>query len=471
MVEENSKNLPKTNYHVHNGIDSPELDISKDLSPKLGGDLDLNGNQITSPDGTDLIDIPDGSIDLQTNSTSRLDITDSGARLGGSGARVTTVLDEDDMSTDSATALATQQSVKAYVDSKSGSFGGDGSDGALDTSSSVVNIDLNSAIYVEKDYTSINIVTNNLTFSNPASEGTVIVLRSQGNVTISAGIVANELGGDGGTGGAGAVTGGAGGDGNDGTDGADSTQIFDNDAHYGAKGVKGETSGGGGSNVAGTGGAGGSLFVGATQYTNSTDKLYMRTTIIAPGTGGGGGGSGAVGDGSVNNTAGGDGGKGGGALYIECGGAWNFTGTINVAGGDGDDGTASASQGGSDAGGNGGGGGGAGGMVVVLYNSLTSNSGAVTVDGGDGGDGSSARDEAGANDAGGGGGGGGGGNSKTAGGDGGDGALGGGTAEAGGTPTGGGTGGSAGTSGSAGDGGGAGGGGGGAVGSSVIAQI
>jgi len=42
----------------------------------------------------------------------------SGLQLGGSGARVTTVLDEDNLSTNSATALATQQSIKAYVDTQ-----------------------------------------------------------------------------------------------------------------------------------------------------------------------------------------------------------------------------------------------------------------------------------------------------------------------------------------------------------------
>ena len=92
-------------------------DIVDDLTPQLGGDLDLNGNQITSPDGTDQIDIPNGTIDLKTNSSSRADITDSGLRLGGANARVTTILDEDTMSSNSATALATQQSIKAYVDS------------------------------------------------------------------------------------------------------------------------------------------------------------------------------------------------------------------------------------------------------------------------------------------------------------------------------------------------------------------
>ena len=34
----------------------------------------------------------------------------------GTGATVTTILDEDAMGSDSATALATQQSIKAYVD-------------------------------------------------------------------------------------------------------------------------------------------------------------------------------------------------------------------------------------------------------------------------------------------------------------------------------------------------------------------
>lgn len=94
--------------------------VVEDTTPQLGGDLDLNGNQITSPDGTDQIDIPNGTINLITNSTSRIDITDSGVRLGGANARVTTILDEDTMSSNSATALCTQQSIKAYVDANAG---------------------------------------------------------------------------------------------------------------------------------------------------------------------------------------------------------------------------------------------------------------------------------------------------------------------------------------------------------------
>jgi hypothetical protein len=57
--------------------------------------------------------------DFQTGGSSRLDISDSGVRLGGANSRVTTILDEDAMGSDSATALATQQSIKAYVDANS----------------------------------------------------------------------------------------------------------------------------------------------------------------------------------------------------------------------------------------------------------------------------------------------------------------------------------------------------------------
>lgn len=56
--------------------------VVEDTTPQLGGDLDLNGN----------------AIDFPTT------------------ANISDVLDEDDMASDSATALATQQSIKAYAD-------------------------------------------------------------------------------------------------------------------------------------------------------------------------------------------------------------------------------------------------------------------------------------------------------------------------------------------------------------------
>lgn len=61
--------------------------------------------------------------DFQTGGSSRLDLSDSGMRLGGANSRVTTILDEDNMVSDSATALSTQQAIKKYVDDNAGGGG------------------------------------------------------------------------------------------------------------------------------------------------------------------------------------------------------------------------------------------------------------------------------------------------------------------------------------------------------------
>jgi len=58
----------------------------------------------------------------RTGGTNRFDINDSGVRLGNTGARVTAILDQDTMSSNSATALATQQSIKAYADASAGAM-------------------------------------------------------------------------------------------------------------------------------------------------------------------------------------------------------------------------------------------------------------------------------------------------------------------------------------------------------------
>ena len=53
---------------------------------------------------------------FSTAGTNRLDINNSGIRMGNANARVTTILDQNDLGSNSDTALATQQSIKAYVD-------------------------------------------------------------------------------------------------------------------------------------------------------------------------------------------------------------------------------------------------------------------------------------------------------------------------------------------------------------------
>jgi hypothetical protein len=66
-----------------------------------------------------------GTLTITANSNTEVTVTDSGMQLGGSGARVNTIADEDNMSSDSATALATQQSIKAYVDAEDANIASD----------------------------------------------------------------------------------------------------------------------------------------------------------------------------------------------------------------------------------------------------------------------------------------------------------------------------------------------------------
>ena len=79
------------------------------------GDMTITGSTISAPSNGDLTLTTSGSGSVVVDDTFKI----------GSGAGVTTILDEDDLSSDSATALATQQSIKAYVDSSGGSSLGD----------------------------------------------------------------------------------------------------------------------------------------------------------------------------------------------------------------------------------------------------------------------------------------------------------------------------------------------------------
>jgi hypothetical protein len=83
------------------------VDASSKIDQLNVDNLTLNGNTLSSTD-------TNGNINLTPDGTGSVDI--SSLILGGGGATVTTILDEDDMSSNSATALATQQSIKAYVD-------------------------------------------------------------------------------------------------------------------------------------------------------------------------------------------------------------------------------------------------------------------------------------------------------------------------------------------------------------------
>jgi hypothetical protein len=232
-------------------------------------------------------------------------------------------------------------------------FGGTGVDGDLTITSGATNIDLGNAAVVIKNYTSISITgTASLTFTNPNTNGTTIILKSQGNVTLTSSatpmIDASGMGGSGG-----AAVSGANQDGNNGSNGL--------------TGVCKTTGGGGGKysgSPEGTKGTQGIFFISSAQ----ASEINGKYPFVVPGSGGGGGASGSASTSGV-------GGRGGGGLVIECGGAWNFTITngISVAGVVGTTGTGNQ---------RGAGGGGAGGVCAVFYGTLTANTGTIAVTGG-----------------------------------------------------------------------------------------
>ncbi len=235
-------------------------------------------------------------------------------------------------------------------------FGGDGSDGALSISSGTTTINLGDAAIVVKNYSSIAITgSGKLAFSNPHAGGTLVVLRSQGNVDITSSTVpCIDLKGIGAT---------------------DSTTP---NFFVGTVTVYGGVP---------TGGVIWDRASSYTPYTSGGVSLVTRTICLAPGAAGSTGGGGSAG------APGGTTGRGGGGMLIECGGAWNFTVTngIDISGQDGGNGVSgNGYNGGLNSTGPGGGGGGNCGMFLALYNYLTTNTGTIKAAGGKGGDGGGA---------------------------------------------------------------------------------
>ena len=99
-------------------VDTGSLRIGDGVTPggtEVGGGSSSSLGDLTAV-GSTFIAPSNGDLTLQTSGTGTVVINDT-FKIG-SGAGVTTILDEDDMSSDSATALATQQSIKAYVDNE-----------------------------------------------------------------------------------------------------------------------------------------------------------------------------------------------------------------------------------------------------------------------------------------------------------------------------------------------------------------
>ena len=93
-------------------------DHSHDGTEGAGGTLS-NDNKIEEGNSSvEVVDSGTGAVIVTIDGNSEVDVTDAGVRLGGANARVSAILDEDDMTSDSATALVTQQSIKAFVEQK-----------------------------------------------------------------------------------------------------------------------------------------------------------------------------------------------------------------------------------------------------------------------------------------------------------------------------------------------------------------
>lgn len=274
-------------------------------------------------------------------------------------------------------------------------FGGTATDGALSVTSGTTTVSIGSAVVLVKNYTTISISNGaTLDFSNPASAGSIVILRATGDVTIAGTIDLRGMGAIFGAGGGvpGQDAAGAGSNGSDGTNPSlqlDSTNMRGSGGTGGLQNATTTVAGGNAGSVPSN-----RVFYTFTS-TDDTAKIQSgRGIFLIPGAGGaGGGGGGDNNSGDVANRAGtgASGGRGGGALLIECAGTLTFTGTINVSG-------QSGSEGGQPSapdsptnpglyGCGGGGGGGSAGMAVLIANTVASESGTISAAGGNGGDG------------------------------------------------------------------------------------
>ena len=184
---------------LYGGDDNASTILEHDTAPKLAANLDVNNFQITTdvtngnvsiqPNGTGNVTI--GALQVQGTSVSSSDSTainvndglvvDGTASVSGAlssatslalatGATVTGIADEDDMTSNSATLLATQQSIKAYVDTQ---ITAEDLDFSADDST-VLSIDLDSEVLHFAGGNGISTSVSNNTVTHAIDTGTVV---------------------------------------------------------------------------------------------------------------------------------------------------------------------------------------------------------------------------------------------------------------------------------------------------------
>ena len=105
-----------TTHRTGDGSDHADVAANTALSHTQNTDTKIE--QLNS--SVEVADAGAGTITMTVDAAPNMDINVSGTRFGATGARINAVLDQDDMSADSDAALATQQSIKAYVRDNAG---------------------------------------------------------------------------------------------------------------------------------------------------------------------------------------------------------------------------------------------------------------------------------------------------------------------------------------------------------------
>lgn len=144
------------------GVATPLNKIVVDTSnDKIGVFVDVSGTtteQVRFQDGA-IVPVTDSDVDLGTSSLRFKDLHIDSVAMATT--TVTDILDEDNMASNSATALATQQSIKAYVDANSGGGGGSSTFAGLTDTPSSLSSDGGKMVKVNSGGTALEFVTAN----------------------------------------------------------------------------------------------------------------------------------------------------------------------------------------------------------------------------------------------------------------------------------------------------------------------
>ena len=161
------------------------------LSPDTGLEIDLDSDDVWigknlqhSGDADNKISFDVDTQDFITGNSSRLDLSNSGVRFGGAGARVTSISDDVTMVADSATLSVTQHAAKTYADSVGGGSVTLTNAGVAIGTESLVNDGAGPALAVKGVVGGANIsVTSNATDATIAFSGTLPIANGGTNNT------------------------------------------------------------------------------------------------------------------------------------------------------------------------------------------------------------------------------------------------------------------------------------------------